>query len=180
MTEDDSEAISRLKRGDVGGLRTLVEHYQDRAVRAAYLITLDTTAAEDIVQDAFLRAYERIAQFDAKRAFGPWFLRSVVNDAIKLASRNQTLPLDDPISELPDLTGSDPANLVEIGETREAIWAVLNQLPAAQRGAIVQHYYLDLTEVEIARELNTPLGTIKWRLHAARQQLGILLNWTKP
>lgn len=86
---EESEAIAQLKRGDINGLETLVYAYQVQAVRTAYLITHDRTLAEDIVQAAFLRAYERIAQFDATRPFGPWFLRSVVYDAIKVVTQRQ-------------------------------------------------------------------------------------------
>ena len=58
-----------------------------RAIRAAYLIVRDRALAEDLVQTAFLRAYDRIGQFDPSRPFAPWFLRSVVNDAVKAAMR---------------------------------------------------------------------------------------------
>jgi RNA polymerase sigma-70 factor (ECF subfamily) len=92
---EEQEAIARLKRGDVGGLEALVRRYQVQAVRTAYLITRDRALAEDIVQAAFLRAYERIDQFDAGRPFGPWFLRSVANDAVKAAARRERLvPLE--------------------------------------------------------------------------------------
>ncbi len=63
----------------------LVRRHQVEALRVAVLITRDRALAEDIVQAAFLRAYERIDQFDADRPFAPWFLRGVVRDAVKLA-----------------------------------------------------------------------------------------------
>ena len=84
---DEAEAIVRLKQGDIGGLEALVQRYQLPALRAAYLITHDRSLAEDVAQAAFLRAYERIDQFDVERPFGPWFLRSVVNDEVKVARR---------------------------------------------------------------------------------------------
>ena len=62
---EEQEAIARLKRGDVGGLEVLVRGHQVRAVRTVFLITRDRALAEDIVQAAFLRAYERIGQFDS-------------------------------------------------------------------------------------------------------------------
>lgn len=177
MTED--EAIQQLKRGDIRGLQALVERYEHRAVHAAHLITLDWAAAEDIVQDAFVRVYQRIAQFDASREFGPWFLRGVVNDAIKWSSRQKSVSLNDSSNEYPDFAVNDPAELVEGAETREAIWRALAQLPPNQRAAVVLRYYLDLNESEIARELDCAPGTVKWRLHVARRQLAILLRWMK-
>jgi RNA polymerase sigma-70 factor (ECF subfamily) len=180
---EEREAIARLKRSDIGGLEALVRKYQVRAVRTAYLIIRDRALAEDIVQAAFLRAYERIGQFDAGRPFGPWFLRSVVNDAIKAAARRERQVSLEAGSEgeeasLADLLadpGPGPADLVEAAETREAVWAALGEIPPAQRAAIVLRYYLDLGEAEMADELACPPGTVKWRLHAARKRLRTLL-----
>ncbi len=73
---DESRAIARLKRSDIAGLETLVRAYQLRAARTAYLIVRDRALAEDIVQSAFVRVFEHIDQFDARRPFGPWFLRT--------------------------------------------------------------------------------------------------------
>ena len=87
MIQDDGEAIRQLRLGNIQGLRILVERYEHRAVHAAHLITLDWASAQDIVQDAFVRVYQRITQFDSSKEFGPWFLRGVVNDAIKWTSR---------------------------------------------------------------------------------------------
>jgi len=180
---EEQEAIARLKRGDIGGLETLVRQYQVRAVRTAYLITRDRALAEDIVQAAFVRAYERIGQFDAGRPFGPWFLRSVVNDAVKAAARRKRLvPLEAGYegeeTSLADLLadpGPGPADLAEAAGTRQAVWAALGKLPPAQRAAIVLRYYLGLSEAEMAGELACPPGTVKWRLHAARKRLRTLL-----
>jgi len=181
---DEQEAIARLKRGDIGGLEALVRKYQVQAVRAAYLITRDRALAEDIMQEAFLRAYERIDQFDAGRPFGPWFLRSVVNDAVKAAAHRERHVSLESGSEgdeasLADLLADPspgPADLVEAAETRQAVWAALGRLPPAQRAAIVLRYYLGLSEAEMADELACPPGTVKWRLHAARRRLRRLLR----
>jgi RNA polymerase sigma-70 factor (ECF subfamily) len=181
---EEQEAIARLKRGDIGGMEALVHKYQVQAVRTAYLITRDRALAEDIVQTAFLRAYERIGQFDAGRPFGPWFLRSVVNDAVKAAARRkrQVSLKASPEGEetsLADLL-TDPApgpdDLVEAAEIRRIVWNALGKLPPAQRAAIVLRYYLDLSGAEMADELACPPGTVKWRLHAARKRLRTLLR----
>ncbi len=181
---DERQAIARLQRGDISGLELLVRLYQVQAVRAAYLIVRDRHLAEDIVQAAFVRAYERIHQFDSSRPFGPWFLRSVVNDAIKAAGRRERLvPLEttvddreDRFGDLPADPGLGPEDLVEQAESREAVWAALGALSPAQRAVIVQRYFLDLSEAEMAEELDCPTGTVKWRLHAARARLRLLLK----
>ncbi len=71
---NEKEAIAQLKQGHIGGLQVLVSRYQVKAVHVAQLITRDRQLAEDTVQAAFLRAFERIDQFDAERAFGPSWL----------------------------------------------------------------------------------------------------------
>ncbi len=181
---EEQEAIARMKRGDIEGLEVLVRRYQVQAVRAAYLIVGDRETAEDLVQSAFLRAYERIGQFDTRRPFGPWFLRSVVNDALKAAARRQReIPLEaDPQTEeaSPVSLQADPdpgpEELVMAAETCQAVRAALDRLPPAQRAAIVLRYYLGLDEAEMADEMACPRGTVKWRLHTARKRLRQLLR----
>ncbi|MCS7222383.1 MAG: sigma-70 family RNA polymerase sigma factor [Anaerolineae bacterium] len=180
---EEHEAIARLKRGDISGLEVLVRRYQVQAVRAATLITRDRALAEDIVQAAFLRAYERISQFDSGRPFGPWFLRSVVNDAVKAAAQRERqisleAELDDEASWVESLAdpAPGPVELAEAAETSQAVRVALESLPPTQRAAIVLRYYLGLNEAELADTLACPTGTVKWRLHAARERLRALLR----
>ncbi|HUS16395.1 MAG TPA: RNA polymerase sigma factor [Chloroflexia bacterium] len=186
MTQEQ-EAITRLKRGDIGGLEWLVECYQVEARQAAYLITGNYALAEDLVQSAFVRAYERIHQFDAGRPFGPWFLRSVINDARMAVTRRVNVSLDsqDETGTLSrdELVSLDPGlyEVFEAMQTREAIWAALDKLSPEQRAAIVMHYYLDLNSVEISQLLLVPSGTVRRRLHDARHKLRRLLpGWIRP
>jgi len=180
----EQKAIEKLKAGDIGGLKALVRQYQVQAVRTAYLITRDRARAEDIVQAAFIRAYERIDQFDSGRPFGPWFLRSVANDALKAVTRGKAhlsleaergrgeATLADFLADL----DPGPEEIVEAAEARQAVWDALGELPPEQRAAIVLYYYLDLSVAETATRLSCPLGTIKWRLHAARERMRRLLR----
>ncbi len=180
---EEAQAIARLKRGDIGGLETLVHKYQVQATRAADLIVRDRALADDIVQTAFLRVYERIDQFDASRPFAPWFLRIVVNDAVKAATRRERhVSLETHVDEeirladlLPD-PAPGPVDAAETAELREAVWAAVGKLTPAQRSAIVLRYYLGLSEDEIADEFAAPPGTIRWRLHAAKERLRTLLR----
>jgi RNA polymerase sigma-70 factor (ECF subfamily) len=175
MGMDEREAIDRLRRGDIGGLELLVRRYQWEAVRVATLILRDPQLAEDVAQDAFVRVFERIDQFDAARPFAPWFFRIVANDALKLAQRRQrqvNLPhVFDQISDMPT-----PPDMIEMLEQFTSIQTALDQLPPTQRAAVVMCYYLGLTDREAADQLGSTRGTIKWRLHAARQRLRTLLR----
>ena len=175
MTESD--AIARLKGGDIGGLEALVGLYQVRAIRTSYLISYDYALAEDIVQAAFVRAYERIGQLEDSRPFGPWFLRSVVNDTLMALRRRLSVSLDGAqISEAvtSDLE-PDVAQALEAAETREAVWQAVSRLSPAQRAAVVLRYYLDLSDKEVAARLDVPPGTVRRRLHDARERLRDLL-----
>lgn len=170
-------SIARLKDGDIGGLAVLVENYQLQAVRTAYLIVRDRPLAEDITQSAFIRAYERIAQFDSSLPFGPWFLRSVANDAIKAVERShRTESLDVDVEDgTPAMVVVDqaagPEAILEQAEDASAVWALLGRLPPRQRAAMVLRYFDGLTDLEIADQLDTPAATVRWRLFAARAKL---------
>jgi RNA polymerase sigma-70 factor, ECF subfamily len=179
------EAITCLKQGDISGLETLVKIHQLKAAHTAYLIVRDYELAEDVVEDAFLRAYERINQFDIERPFGPWFLRIVINIAKRTAfQRERYISLNNPNTDeeitleniLADITPG-LEELAEKADLRNAVWVALGKLTLAQRATIVQRYYLDLSEKEIAANSDSPLGTIKWRLHTAREHLR---DWLRP
>lgn len=180
----EKQAVARLKQGDIRGLGALVQQHQAKAVQAALLIVRDRALAEEIVQDAFLRAFQRIQQFDESRAFSPWFLRSVIHAALKVASQQQKwVPLEEHSdgSEAPtaawliDARGS-PEDLLETDELREQVWRALEQLTPDQRAAVVLRYFLDQNEAEMIQELDRPLTTIKWWLYAARKRLRSLLS----
>ena len=147
-------------------------------MRSAYLICRDRSLAEDIVQNAFVKAYEKIGAFDEGRPFAPWFTKIVVNDAIKSASRRERMSHYEDVNaaQLLEDPGTGPAEHLEQAEERRRIWTALAKLPPAQRAAIVQRYYLGMSEAEMAGSVDSPAGTIKWRLHAARRRLGMLLR----
>jgi RNA polymerase sigma-70 factor (ECF subfamily) len=177
---DEAQAIQRLKHGDISGLEYLVTQYQVQAVRAAFLITRDPGLAEDIVHDAFLHAYHAIGSFDATRPFRPWFMRSVVNAAVKVMHRSaRQIEVGEEADEtvFADLARKVESveSQVESVEVQDQIWAALQQLSPRQRAVIVQRYFLGMSEVEMADRSGTAKGTIKWLLNAARERLRELL-----
>jgi len=177
VAEEDT-AIARLKRGEIDGLEPLVRLYQAQAIRAAYFITHDAALADDVMQAAFLKVWERIGQFDDRRPFGPWFLTIVTRDAVRAVTRaSRHLPFDTPSdTTAADAASSDPVMQCEQAETTDELWILLGQLPPAQRAAVVQRYYLGMTEAEMVAATGVPAGTVKWRLHAARERLRRLLR----
>ncbi len=176
---DESEAIARLKQGDIGGLEALVRLHQTRALRVAFLITRDHAMAEDVVQSAFLRVYDRIGQFDATRPFAPWFMRCVANDALKsVQKRDRHLPLESELgAQNIELTSPELGldQILEAAEIGAAVAAALDRLPPAQRTALVLRYYLNMSDAEMSERLDCATGTVRWRLSVARQRMRQLL-----
>jgi RNA polymerase sigma-70 factor (ECF subfamily) len=176
---DDCIAISRLKQADFQALETLVHRYQVPAVQAAYLIARDRALAEDIVQNAFVKAAERIHQFDEHRLFAPWFYRIVVNDAVKLAQKQKrTVSLDEQLDERVTQTAAwlrdpslPPEQLLEQAEMRAVLLDAMQTLLPEQRAVIVMRYFLEMSEADMAARMDRPLSTIKWWLREARKRL---------
>jgi RNA polymerase sigma-70 factor (ECF subfamily) len=178
---DEHQAIQRLKNGDISGLEFLVARHQVKAVRTAYLITRDLGLAEDVVQDCFLRAFHAIRGFDAARPFEPWFMRSVVNAAVKMMQRSaRQVPVEEDadeslLAELAARVESVEAQVESI-EVQNQIWDAMQKLSPRQRAVIVQRYFLEMSEAEMAKESGTAVGTVKWALNAARERLRGLLE----
>lgn len=178
---DEQRAIQRLKNGDIGGLEFLVARYQVKAVRTAYLITRDLGLAEDIVQDSFIGAFRAIRGFDSTRAFEPWFLRSVVNASVKMMQRSaKQVQIGDDADEtlFAELAArvESVEEQVESIEFENQIWDAMQKLSPRQRAVVVQRYFLEMSEKEMAEESGSAVGTVKWMLNAARERLRGLLE----
>ena len=181
---EEKLAIASLKQGDLDGIAALVKRHQVRAVSAAFLIVRDPKLAEDIVQEAFLRAAEKIDQFDESRPFGPWFLRSVINASTKAVGRQKRfVPLDGTDDEETSKVAEwlmdpspHPELMVETQETRQMVWKALGELNAEQRAVVIMRHFLEMSEAEMTEELDRPLTTIRWRLKTARNQLRKILQ----
>ncbi len=178
---DDSQAIRRLKNGDIGGLEILVTRYQRKAVQTAYLITHDEQLAEDVAQDTFVRVYQRIAHFDESRPFGPYFLRSVANAALNAAEKTRRwmqFGAGTDVQRVAELLAASESveEQVEVARLKAEVACSLATLPPRQRAVIVQRYYLGMDEKEMAESLSVAPGTIKWLLSIARERLRGLLR----
>jgi RNA polymerase sigma-70 factor (ECF subfamily) len=183
----DTEAIQRLKAGDIGGLETLVTCYQWKAIKAAFLILHDEQLAEDVVQETFVRIYHQIRSFDALKPFEPYLMRSVVNAALNCAKQSSAWTQFGTGADFERVEGlisraaamRAEASLETEAETREQRQEILKAmalLPPRQRAVIVQRYYLEMSEKEMAHALDAPPGTIKWLLNEARRRLRAFLG----
>ena len=164
--------MDRLAGGDLGALDRLYEQYGAMAFSIAYRITGDRSAAEDVVQDAFLGAWRNAGRYaDARGSVRTWFLSIVHHRAIDAVRRRRpTVELPDPEATLPDtLTLPDAWGDVELRLDREAVQVALSRISDVQREAIELAYFGGLTQTEIAARTGVPLGTVKGRLRLGLQ-----------
>ncbi|HZB22242.1 MAG TPA: RNA polymerase sigma factor [Gaiellaceae bacterium] len=148
--------VRGAQAGSASDLEALFRAHWPRAFRAAYLVTHDAAAAEDIAQEGFLAAVRNLHRFDRRRPFGPWLHRIVVNRAIDWA-RARTLRGE---TVLHDVAGRDEADLGDAPQLAAAI----ARLPPDQRAVIVLRHLLEYTPGEIADLLGLPRGTVNSRL----------------
>jgi RNA polymerase sigma-70 factor, ECF subfamily len=168
----DRAWMDRLAGGDLGALDLLYEQYGAMAFSIAYRITGDRSAAEDVVQDAFLGAWRNAGRYAGARGSVRTWLLSIVHhraiDAIR--RRRPTVELPDSEAILPDtLTLPDAWGDVELRLDREAVQAALTRISDVQREAIELAYFGGLTQTEIAERTGVPLGTVKGRLRLGLQ-----------
>lgn len=176
---DDLLAIRRLKRGETSALEVLVLRYEKKAIRTAYFITHDETLARDIVQDVFLQTYRAIGGFDETRSFEPYLLQCVVNASLNVVKKTaKQISLDTDLSEVESLLSkaASAETEVESRQFRVEVLEALSRLHPRQRAAIVQRYYLEMSEKEMSASLGVPAGTVKWLLNEARAKLRNLLD----
>lgn len=176
---DDIQAIRCLKRSDLSGLAALMNRYQGKAARAAFLVIGDPSLAQDVVQETFLRIADRIQSFDETLPFEPYLIRSVINASLNMVRDDRKLmSLDGGTHEVENLLeqAASVESQVEFSELQQKIIDALSRLPARQRAAIVQRYYLDMSENEMASVLAAAPGTVKWLLSTARERLRGLLR----
>ncbi len=166
--------MERLARGDLGALDQLYEHYGAMSFSIAYRITGDRSAAEDVVQEAFVGAWRNAGRYaEARGSVRTWLLSIVHHRAIDAVRRRR------PSTELPDGDASLPETLrlpdtwaeVEVGLDRAAIQQALGRISDVQREAIELAYFGGLTQTEIAEKTGVPLGTVKGRLRLGLQGL---------
>ena len=153
--------VESAQRGDPGAIEELYRRHWRQAYRAAYLVTRDAHAAEDIAQEAFLQAIRVLDRFDRRRPFGPWLHRIVVNRAIDWARARALRPE----AEQVDAPAPDRA------ERDEELLAELGRLSPEHRAVIVLRYLLEHTPGEIADMLDLPRGTVNSRLRRALDEL---------
>jgi RNA polymerase sigma-70 factor (ECF subfamily) len=164
----DGELVSRCLAGDPEAFEPLVRRYERPLYNLAYRVLGDREEARDAVQEAFVRAYEKLASFDPRYRFFSWIYRIVLNGAINARSRRR---LASPLAFEPR-GGGGQEEAVAGRERRDGLQAALGRLAASDRELLVLRHFAELSYTEIAEALGVPEKTVKSRLHEARQRLG--------
>ncbi len=182
----DEALIARLAAGDTAALSLLYDRYSGAVYSLAARIVGDRQVAEDLLQEVFVRVWQRAGTYQGARGKPlTWVLGIAHNLAIDEVRRRRRRPLEaDDRDEEGQLTAlqalpavdSDPSDLTWERLRREQIMAALAQLPEAQRILIELAYFEGYTQSQLAARLGEPLGTIKTRMRLAAQKLRELLR----
>lgn len=177
--DESARFAARAALGDADAFEALVTPHLPRAMQLASRIMRHPQDAEDLVQDAVLRAIERIDQYDRSRAFGPWFLRLLWNHGLtrrEARAVRETELLDPDLHEAPT-PAYDAASDAEV---RDAFATAVDLLPPRQRTILFAFDVDGLSGAEIAEQLGISAETVRWHLHAARKTLRTQLQQFRP
>jgi RNA polymerase sigma-70 factor (ECF subfamily) len=170
---DDAAAVARARSGDLDAYEVLVARYTAPAHRAAVLLGAGAEA-DDVVQEALVKAYRQISRYRGESGFRPWLLAIVANETRNLhrsRRRRDGLVLRAAAREGPDPVGPDPADSAVAVERRQRLIEQLRLLDTRDREVLVCRYLLDLSEAETAVTLGLPKGTVKSRTARALTRL---------
>lgn len=180
--------IRNARQKDEAAWERLMRRHQEPIFRLAYLLLGDGAEAEDVAQEAFIRAYLKLGQFDESRPFRPWLLSITANLA-----RNRRRSLGRYWAALRRLFQAEPTPDgdrtgaaasagagIESQAEAQALWQAVQQLRPAAQEIIYLRYFLDLSEAETAETLGVAPGTVKSRLHRALRQLQTVIEQDFP
>jgi RNA polymerase sigma-70 factor (ECF subfamily) len=176
---DTEDLIRRCQRGDQLAIGALIRRYQNYVYRLCYLVMRNEQDAEDMTQETFIRACRALPRFEIRQgiSFEAWLYRISVNCCRSRMRRKwyQVLPWPEPGPQLVVEPEEQPDRLLMRGERRDEILEAIDSLGDKHRLVIILRYYAGLSNEEISQALNLPSGTVRSRLHTARQRLKVLL-----
>lgn len=189
FTAADEILVVRAQKGDQAALAELITRYERKTYNLAYRLMGNHADASDAAQEALVRVYTRLHNFRGDSAFSTWLFRVVTNtclDELRRRGRLRHTSLDNPLpaeeGAVPRQTTDEADGPTERAERREvqaAVRRAINRLPEDYRVVVVMRDLHDLSYHEIAAVLGTSLGTIKSRLHRARQALRLIIRATE-
>jgi len=182
---EDADLVRKVVQGDVAAFAALVDRHRPVVVRVAAGI-VGADEAEDVSQDAFLRAFHRLARFRGDAPFRSWLLRITHNAALDHLARRRPEPVDPQTFDASQASaGRPPAERLEVRERIDRIERKLRGLSYEHRAVLVLRDAEGFSYEEIADVTDAPLGTVKGRLHRARREFIEMLransyDWELP
>ena len=172
-TGEDSELVPRIQQGDLAAFEALYEKYKGLVYRTALAITRDRSAAEDILQECFVRVYAHIDRVDIDRPLSPWIHRIAVNLSYNwVKKRKRWFPaLGEVIEQFIGGHSDSPEHVLEREELQHIVQEAVQSLSFAQRVVIILFHLNGFSLEEVAYILDCPVGTVKSRLYYGRQNL---------
>jgi len=177
--EDDRALVERFRRGDHEAFAELVVRYQGPVYNAAFWVVRRAEDASDICQTAFLKAAERIDDYDPRFKFFSWLYRIALNEALNLVrDRGREEALDEAM-DLPAPGADGPEERLQAAQRSGRVQEALMKLSTRDRVVVSLRHFSELSYAEIADVLDIDEKTVKSRLFEARQRLRILLGDTE-
>jgi RNA polymerase sigma-70 factor (ECF subfamily) len=170
----EADLLAGAQGGNLFAFDEIVRRYQRRVYATALRIVRRHDLADDVTQEAFLRAHRALASFDRARPFGPWICRIAANLAINHVRSPEAREdaLDEGALHLSPAAASDgPLEAVLEKEARRVLEEAVGRLPAEQRAVFVLRAFEELSYKEIAEALDLSVGTVMSRLSRAREKL---------
>jgi RNA polymerase sigma-70 factor (ECF subfamily) len=172
------ELVERCQRGDRAAFEEIFMLYRDDVFRFAFLVVRDASLAQDVVQEAFLKVFRSIAKFQFRSSFKSWLYRVAVNEAITILRRRKIKEELAPAPGAARETGVasparawQPEEAALDSEERRLLHFAIDQLDPVHRSVVVLKYFHEFSDTEIAAIIGCPPGTVKSRLHRARELL---------
>jgi RNA polymerase sigma-70 factor (ECF subfamily) len=181
---DDPTLVRAAQQGDMAAFEELVARHRDKIYARAYSMMRSEDEAIDLSQEAWVKGWQRLRQFQGESSFGTWMTRIVINlclDQLRKQKRQRTESIEEMDQEsggverqMPVVTPNPTAGL-ERGELRQRIDRALGQLSYEHRTVLVLHEFQEMEYKTIARTMGCSIGTVMSRLFYARRKLAALL-----
>ncbi|EST54931.1 RNA polymerase subunit sigma-24 [Brevibacillus panacihumi W25] len=169
---DDAGLVMRCQQGDITAFEIIVKRYEAKAKQTAFLIMRDRQLAEDLVQEAFLQSYYQIQTIKEPQFFSSWFYRTLVRRCLRARWKEKWKSMflsTKEVTEYADET--DIYKDMEQSEVHQALHHTVNRLSDKLRTVIILYYFNEWSVKEISRILDISEGTVKSRLHHARERI---------
>ena len=177
---NDAELVVAALAGNTQAFDMLVNRYRRAMLTVAQQIVRNPTDAEDVVQDALLRAFEALPQLSDLNRFGAWLHSITRNRALRYyRNRGRYQPQEDMeplLNRASDTSATDPAKVVEEESTQQSVRDAIKELQQDYQVVIELYYWAEMPQKRMAEFLSLPLTTVKWRLRKAKEDLKTILE----